>query len=67
MGRPRMKDYIDVAIKPKEITRIKKGYKISKMAGGKLLCLSLDGKDRKKEREIQRLKDKIKALEGKKK
>lgn len=67
MGRNRMKQYIDVGIKPKEISRLKKGYKVAKKANGHWLSLFIDGKDRKKEKEIQRLKDRIRELEGNKK
>ena len=67
MGRARTKEYIDVSLKPKELLKIKKGYKVIKVIKGQNVSVHLDGKDRKTEKEIQRLKAKIKELESKKK
>jgi hypothetical protein len=66
MGRARKKEYIDVSLKPKELIKIKKGYKVIKVVKGQNISVHIEGKDRKTEKEIQRLKKKIKELEAKK-
>jgi len=67
MGRQRTKEYLDIPLKATEIIKLRKGYKINKLIKQQPISLYIDGKDRKKEREIARLKEKIKKLEGKKK
>jgi hypothetical protein len=66
MGRIRTKKYLDIPLKATELVRLKKGYKVAKLVKGQNVSLYVDGKDRKKEREIARLKTKIKELESKK-
>lgn len=67
MARKRVKEYIDLPLKNPEMIKIKKGYRVVKKVKDTWLSIYMDGKDRKKEREILKLKARIKQLEGKKK
>ena len=64
MGRVRVKEYLDIPLQESELRRLRKGYKVAKLVKGQHVSLFVDGKDRKKEREIARLKARIKALEA---
>ena len=61
--RLRTRPIRDVKLTEKDIRRIKKGYRIYKGH----ICLFMVGPDRKAQRQIERLKAKIKDLEAKKK
>jgi hypothetical protein len=63
MARQRTREYIDVVLKEKELVRIKKGFTVHRW-GGKV-CIAIKLTDRKTVKEIQKLKQRIKELQGK--
>jgi len=66
MSRQRTREYIDVTLKEKEVARLKKGFTVHRWNVGKdKLCVAIKMKDRKVVKEIEKLKAKIKVLEGK--
>jgi len=65
MGRLRKKEYLDVYLDDNELKRVKKGYTVTKRAGNQLIAVHHQAKDRKAQREILKLKERIKMLEGK--
>ena len=65
MSRMRKSPITDIRLKVKDVVALKKGYRIFKMANKHRHCIYLATKDRKKERVIQKLKERIKELEAK--
>lgn len=64
MSRARTHSYTDVYLGSTELKRLKKGYSVNKHCNGIHLCIRT-GKDRKAQRQIDRLKERIKELERK--
>ena len=66
MARTRIVPITDIRLKEKDVVKLKKGYRVFKMANKHRHCIYVSTKDRKKEREIVKLKARIKELEGQK-
>ena len=67
MSRERKEPITDIRLKEKDVKSLKRGYRIFKMANKHKHCIYVATKDRKKEREIAKLKERIRELEGQKK
>lgn len=66
MTRKRMKNYVDIGLKKDELKKLLKGYRLTKFLGGQYLSIFLVNKNRKDQKEITKLKARIKELEYKK-
>ena len=66
MPPKRTKDYIDLYLSEKEVKRLKKGYTVAKHTAGNHIAIHCNPHDRKTVRKIDKLKAKIKELEGRK-
>lgn len=60
--RRRKRPYKDVYLKKEDLTRLRKGYVVVRVFNGSGVSIKLG--EAKKHREITRLKDRIKTLEG---
>lgn len=67
MGRQRLHPYLDVYLSDAEIKNLRKGYSVRQQVNGMKVCIKHGAKDRKTQKEIDRLKARIKELEGAKK
>ena len=67
MGRERKKKYIDVKLSDKDLVKVRKGYTVVKKVKENWVAVHNKGKDRAVQRKIDKLKSRIKELEGKKK
>jgi hypothetical protein len=65
MARERKVPITDIRLKEKDVKALRKGYRIFKMANKHRHCIYVANKDRKKEREIAKLKERIRELEAK--
>lgn len=63
MARGRTKEYIDIDLLPKEIKRLKKGYVVLKVVDGKHYAINPNKDEAKAQREISKLKARIRQLE----
>ena len=66
MGRFRTNQYLDIYLSQGDLRKLKKGYLVSKLSQGQKISVHLENKDRKTQREIDKLKAKISILEASK-
>lgn len=63
MSRRRVRNYLDVYLSMDQLAKLKKGYSIQTAIKGQAISIR-STKDRHAAREIKRLKERIKELEG---
>ena len=63
MARSRICEYLDVYLSASELKKLKKGYSVSKVCKGQHICIKT-AKDRVTIRQINKLRTRIKELEG---